>query len=573
MASLCFSSTISQLLPPEVSAYRLRSSPHASHFRLTSPGLLGRFTLRYPSSPLNFNPLCLSPLQASSTRYRPTSCISCSLGDDKASRTGQTGNSGNPDGGHTASNVNPFESAQKAPAFPRPLALTSAAAISAALALSALPALAADVTSFESLPQVESVSFRDASAQEKGVILASSSLTAPSLDRSSELTPSMPTPTSSNSLLSPAYPASSSLAIAVSEAESAPGAPSILDSAVTVTLSGSVSDASKSGPILQLASREAASRGMVNTCTNLLAACVLLVWFQRVGTLPPSTADVLAQVSNRVLIPCFLAVHVASAVSSAPESVLSSLPLIAFAQLLCAASLGHLVRTHAHQSSSSSPSSSPPPFPLSSLFSSSLLPRPPHLSPRPSTALHQLAASIASTLSPLDHPTTEAAADPSLRQQQAEAAVVTPLDAGLTGGLAGRGLMLLLLLAMTVSSEACGDSLAAGQLALLAVGWGPALYILAYNALLWTESRTLESRAPAVGVPAEPVGRLRLGQTLLQPTLCPTASSALPSLELSHRRHAAQPSPSAARWQRRIGRHEQSFDRQRIPDGMAAVAG
>ncbi|CAI5510993.1 unnamed protein product, partial [Closterium sp. Naga37s-1] len=183
----------------------------------------------------------------------------------------------------------------------------------------------------------------------------------------------------------------------------------------------------------------------------------LLVWFQRVGTLPASTSHVLTQVANRVLIPCFLAVHVASAVSSEPELVLSSLPLIAVAQVLCAASLGHL----AHQSSS-------------------FLLRPLQLSPRPSTALHQLAAAIAASLDQTTtEPTIEAAAKPAAEPTQQ-----------VGNQQLGEALMtLLLLVVMTAVCETGGggDGLA-GQLALLAVGGcGPALLILACDALLWSQ--------------------------------------------------------------------------------------
>ncbi|CAI5989990.1 unnamed protein product [Closterium sp. NIES-64] len=218
---------------------------------------------------------------------------------------------------------------------------------------------------------------------------------------------------------------------------------------------------------MQLASRDAASRGVV---------------------------------ANRVLIPCFLAVHVASAVSSEPELVLSSLPLMAFAQpprslsvclvlaasyplssratvqphsVLCAASLGHL----AHQSSPQSSSSS------------SFLPRPLHLSPLPSTALHQLAAAISVSLSSLNQPAAEPTTEPAAKS--AAAAGGSDAAGNLGGRLGAPVMTLLLLVVMTAVCETGGggDGLA-GQLALLAVGgWAPALLILACNALLWIQTR------------------------------------------------------------------------------------
>ncbi|CAI5463985.1 unnamed protein product [Closterium sp. Yama58-4] len=298
MASLSFS-TAAHRLSREVSVYRLRSSPRASPFHPISPPLLGRFAPRNAALPLKFNPLCLSALQASSPR-QSTSCNS--LDDNKTSTTVlryHTEHSASPGAGQ-------IPPSSLSAALQRPLALTSAAAISAALAFSALPALAADIDLFGSISQGESVAFLPNSGREKGMILASASLAAPSLEGFSELTPSLLTATV---------------------------APSIVDNAVVVSHAESVSDVAKSGPILQLAARDAASHDVVKMCSNLVAACG---------------------------------------------------------------------RLHAHQFSSASPS-----FPASAL-----LPLPLHLSPRPSTALHQLAASLSSLAQPATELTAEAAAKP-----------------------------------------------------------------------------------------------------------------------------------------------------------------
>ncbi|CAI6000120.1 unnamed protein product [Closterium sp. NIES-64] len=161
---------------------------------------------------------------------------------------------------------------------------------------------------------------------------------------------------------------------------------------------------------MQLASRDAASRGVVSTCSNLVAAC---------------------------------------------------------------ASLGHL----AHQSSPQSSSSS------------SFLPRPLHLSPLPSTALHQLAAAISVSLSSLNQPAAEPTTEPAAKS--AAAAGGSDAAGNLGGRLGAPVMTLLLLVVMTAVCETGGggDGLA-GQLALLAVGgWAPALLILACNALLWIQTR------------------------------------------------------------------------------------
>ncbi|CAI7913407.1 unnamed protein product [Closterium sp. NIES-54] len=186
-------------------------------------------------------------------------------------------------------------------------------------------------------------------------------------------------------------------------------------------------------------------------CSNLVAACVLLVWFQRVGTLPASTSHVLTQVG------CALSLSHSLFCSPA---LLPTLPL-SLRSCFCSASLGHL----AHQSSSSS---------------SSFLLRPLQLSPRPSTALHQLAAAIAASLDQTTtEPTIEAAAKPAAEPTQQ-----------VGNQQLGEALMtLLLLVVMTAVCETGGggDGLA-GQLALLAVGGcGPALLILACDALLWSQ--------------------------------------------------------------------------------------
>ncbi|CAI5535570.1 unnamed protein product [Closterium sp. Naga37s-1] len=244
---------------------------------------------------------------------------------------------------------------------------------------------------------------------------------------------------------------------------------------------------------MQLASRDASSRGVV---------------------------------ANRVLIPCFLAVHVASAVSSEPELVLSSLPLIAFAQVLCAASLGHL----AHQSSPQSSSSS------------SFLPRPLHLSPLPSTALHQLAAAISVSLSSLNQPAAEPTTEPAAKS--AAAAGGSDAAGNLGGRLGSPVMTLLLLVVMTAVCETGGggDGLA-GQLALLAVGgWAPALLILACNALLWIQTRPDAMDSSLLSSPSGP----SLSNHFFTPPVLGVSSVALLFLPLSFSPHPhahAQPHP------------------------------